>query len=92
MKTICFAILMFSFSTILTNAKDLGEENKFDFGSFENFELTKNIFIAEQRFVKKLKTIKNVLENLKNDILDRRNILNEGIKLFIFFGNALYIL
>jgi thiamine pyrophosphokinase len=62
---------------ILSNAKDFGEDNKFDFGSFENFELTKNIFIAEQHLVRKLKKIRNDLNILKTSLSDRRTISNE---------------
>jgi hypothetical protein len=77
MKRFCLLNLLLCFSVILINAKDLGEENKFDFGSFENFELTKNVFIAEQHFVAKLKKIRNDLYILKTSLSDRRNMSNE---------------
>lgn len=77
MKILCLLNLLFTFSVILSNAKDLGEENKFDFGSFENFELAKNIFIAEQHLVTKLKKIRNDLNILKTSLSDRRTISNE---------------
>ena len=54
-------------------SKDLGKENNFDFLTFENFVLTKEIFISEIKLVSEIKKLKRILELNQNVIKQHLN-------------------
>ena len=64
--------LLFTVS-VVTNSKDLGKENNFDFLTFENFVLTKEIFVSEQKLVSEIKKLKSILEFNQNGIQKQLN-------------------
>jgi hypothetical protein len=69
----------------VSDSKDLGKENNFDFLTFENFVLTKEIFLSEQKLVSEINKLRSILDfnqnliqrNLNNSlyyIVDRKNL------------------
>jgi len=63
-------LMLFIVSIIYS--KDLGKENNFDFLTFENFVLTKEIFISEIKLVSEIKKLKRILELNQNVIKQHR--------------------
>jgi len=69
----CFQVL---FLLTFCDCNGNNENNPFDFKMFENFGLTKEVFIREQKLIKDLKDLKGLLEGeltlLKSKMLEMR--------------------
>ena len=72
-KIVCFQVL---FLLTFSDGNGINENNPFDFKMFENFGLTKEVFIREQKLIKGLKDLKGLLEGelslLKSKMLEMR--------------------
>ncbi len=70
---LCFQVL---FLLKFCHSSGINENNPFDFKMFENFGLTKEVFIQEQKLIKDLKDLKGRLEGelslLKSKMLEMR--------------------
>ncbi len=60
----------------ICDSNGINENNPFDFKMFENFGLTKDVFIREQKLIKDLRDLKGLLESeltlLKTKMLEMR--------------------
>ena len=69
----CFQVV---FLLTFCDCNGINENNPFDFKMFENFGLTKEVFIREQKLIKDLKDLKGLLEGelslLKSKMLEMR--------------------